>query len=68
MATDEAAESEGRGGLVVLTSDGVDVGNVDLHAPEVIGGKDTVGPRARGVRRMKKRNLEGIKLVVLIYT
>ena len=50
VSTDEATESVGIGGLVVLAGHGVNVGNIDLHTAEIIGSEDAVGVGA--VKRM----------------
>ena len=44
VSADKAAKSVGLGCLVELASHRVDVGNINLHAAEVVGGQDAVGP------------------------
>ena len=53
MATDKAAKTIGCGCLGVATSVGVNVTNVDLDRAKVVGGQNTVSPRATNVRQGK---------------
>jgi hypothetical protein len=59
VAANEAAQSVVLGGLVELAGHRVDVSDADLDGAEVIGGKDTVGPRAKE-RRGEGRKGKGL--------
>ena len=53
MATDKAAKTIGCGCLGVATSVGVNVTNVDLDRAKVVGGQNTVSPRATKIKQGK---------------